>query len=311
MKIAVIGTGGVGGYFGGRLAMAGHEVTFVARGAHLEAILKNGLNVNSVNGDFKVFPAKATNDITSIGLVDLVIVATKAWQVKDSAIQIKKIVGPETIVLPLQNGVLASDELKEVLPAHNVISGLCRIISKIESPGVIGHVAVEPTISFGECDNSKNPRLQKLNEAFKNAGFKSKIADDIQVETWKKFIFICTSAWLAITKSTYGEIAECPETRAVMFELISEVANLARAKGVNIEADFADKTMAICDALPYDSTSSLTRDVWEGKPTELEYQNGTVVRLANEFGLNVPVNRFIYNSLLLMEKRARKQLKSN
>lgn len=305
MKIAIIGTGGVGGYFGGRLAMAGNDVTFIALGAHLEAILKNGLTVKSINGDFKVYPAKATSDIGSIGKVDLVIVATKAWQVKETAVQIKEIIGSETIVLPLQNGVLASDELKEVLPATNVIAGLCRIISKIEAPGVINHLAVEPTIVFGECDNSPSVRLKKLDSAFTEAGIKSKIASDIQSELWKKYISICVSGWLGVTRSTYGEIRECEETRKIMFDLFTEVADLARARGVNIEPEFVDKTMSFIDTFPYDSTSSLTRDVWEGKPSELEYQNGAVVRLAQEVGLDVPVNSFIYHSLLLMEKRAR------
>ncbi len=305
MKIAVLGTGGVGGYFGGRLAMAGNDVTFIARGAHLDAILKNGLTVKSINGDFRVYPANATNDIASMGVVDLVIVATKAWQVREAAIQIKPIVGSKTIVLPLQNGVLASDELKEVFPTGNVIAGLCRIISKIEAPGVISHLAVEPTIVFGECNNSISPRLQLLDDTFKKAFIKSKIADDIQSELWKKYISICVSAWLGVTRSTYGEVRECKETRDIMFSLFNEVADLARTRGVNIEVGFVEKTMSFIDTFPYDSTSSLTRDVWEGKPSELEYQNGTVVRLAEEAGLEVPVNRFIYHSLLLMEKRAR------
>lgn len=309
MKIAVIGTGGVGGYFGGRLAMAGNDVTFVARGAHLEAILKNGLTVKSINGDFKVCPAKATSDIGSIGTVDLIMVATKAWQVKETAVQIKEIVGYETIVLPLQNGVLASDELKEVLPATNIIAGLCRIISKIEAPGFINHLAVEPIIVFGECDNSSSTRLKKLETVFMEAGIKSKIAGDIQSELWKKYISICVSGWLGVTRSTYGEIRECEETRKIMFDLFTEVADLARARGVNIEPEFVDKTMSFIDTFPHESTSSLTRDVWEGKPSELEYQNGAVVRLAQEVGLDVSVNRFIYHSLLLMERRARMKIK--
>ncbi len=305
MKIAIIGTGGVGGYFGGRLAISGNDVTFVARGTNLEAILKNGLNVKSINGDFEVKGAKATSDIKSIGPSDLVIIATKAWQVKDSAFEIKNIVNNNTIVLPLQNGVLTSDELKEVLPANNVIAGLCRIISKLESPGVINHFAVDPTIVFGECDNSQNPRLTYLNEVFVKAGFKSKIAEDIQSEIWKKYISICVSAWLGVTRSTYGEVRECAETREIMYRLFKEVTEVGRAKGVNIEDGFVEKTMAFIDSFPYDSTSSLTRDVWEGLPSELEYQNGTVVKLAKELGVNVPVNQFIYSSLILMERRAR------
>lgn len=306
MKIAIIGTGGVGGYFGGRLAMAGNDVTFVARGAHLEAIRESGLTVKSIHGDFLVKPAQATSDIASIGKADLVIVATKAWQVKEVVGDILKITGPETIVLPLQNGVLASDELKEVMPAQNVIAGLCRIISKMDAPGVINHFAVDPTIVFGECDNSRTERMKQLDALFKAAGIKSKHADDIQSEIWKKFTSICVSGLLGVTRSTYGEVRECPETREMMFRLFHEVTDLARTLGVKMETDIVEKTMAFIDTFPYDSTSSLTRDVWEGKPSELEYQNGTVVHLAEKAGIEVPVNRFIYHSLLLMEKRARR-----
>ena len=306
MKIAIIGTGGVGGYFGGRLAMAGNDVTFVARGAHLAAIRENGLTVKSIHGDFLVKPAQATSDIASIGKADLVIVATKAWQVKEVAGDIFKITGPQTMVLPLQNGVLASNELKEVLPAQNVISGLCRIISKIDVPGVINHFAVDPTIVFGECDNTRTERMNQLDALFKLARIKSKHAEDVQSELWKKFTSICVSGLLGITRSTYGEVRECPETREMMFRLFNEIVDLARVRGVNIETDFVQKTMSFIDTFPYDSTSSLTRDVWEGKPSELEYQNGTVVHLAEKAGIEVPVNRFIYHALLLMEKRARR-----
>lgn len=305
MKITVVGTGGVGAYFGGRLANSGNDVTFIARGEHLDAINKNGLLVKSINGDFKVNGAKATDKLEKTQRADLIILAVKAWQVKEIAEQIKPILGENTLVLPLQNGVLSSEELREVLPHKNVLAGLCRIISKIEAPGIINHLAVEPSIAFGEYDNHKSERLLLVQEAFKKAGFKSFIADDIQAERWKKFIYICSSAWLAVTRSTNGQVCEQPETKQILFELFVEVATLARKLGVNIPAGFEEKTMTLTEGFPYDSTSSLTRDIWEEKPSELEYQNGAVVRLANEIGLEVPINRFIYHSLLLMEKRAR------
>lgn len=305
MKITVVGTGGVGAYFGGRLANSGNDVTFIARGEHLDAINKNGLLVKSINGDFKVNGAKATDKLEETQRADLIILAVKAWQVKEIAEQIKPILGENTLVLPLQNGVLSSEELREVLPHKNVLAGLCRIISKIEAPGIINHLAVEPSIAFGEYDNHKSERLLPVQEAFKKAGFKSFIADDIQAERWKKFIYICSSAWLAVTRSTNGQVCEQPETKQILFELFVEVATLARKLGVNIPAGFEEKTMALTEGFPYDSTSSLTRDIWEEKPSELEYQNGAVVRLANEIGLEVPINRFIYHSLLLMDKRAR------
>ncbi|TCO08706.1 ketopantoate reductase family protein [Natronoflexus pectinivorans] len=305
MKVTIIGTGGVGAYFGGRMAKAGHDVTFVARGEHLKTMLEKGLQVKSINGDFLVSPVKATSEIAKTGVADLVIVAVKAWQLKEVAMQLKNVVGENTLVLPLQNGVLASEELKEVLPHKNVLAGLCRIISKIENSGIINHLAVEPTIVFGEADNSKTDRVLELNSIFEASGFKSMVAKDIQSELWKKFISICVSALLAVTRSTYGEVREQPETREMMYRLFKEVADVAAAMNVYIKEDFVDKTMGFIDTFPYDSTSSLTRDIWEGKPSELEYQNGTVVRLAERAGVDVPVNRFIYHSLILMEKRAR------
>jgi 2-dehydropantoate 2-reductase len=307
MKVLIVGTGGVGGYFGGRLAKAGHDVTFIARGAHKEALEKNGLLVRSIIGDFSVKPVEVTDKISKAETPNLVIIAVKAWQVKDIAQQLRPVIDEDTMVLPLQNGVLASDELKEVLPAKNVLSGLCRIISKIDAPGKISHLAVDPTIVFSECDNRKTNRVQKLEKTFNESGFKGRVAEDIQASLWQKFLAICVSGWLGVTRSTYGEVREQKETRQVMRNLFEEIEQLARAKGINIEPGFVDKTMAFIDTFPHDSTSSLTRDVWEGKPSELEYQNGTVVRLADEVGVDVPVNKFVYYSLLLMEKRAREE----
>jgi 2-dehydropantoate 2-reductase len=305
MRITIIGTGGVGGYFGARMAKAGNEVTFIARGKHLEAMKSNGLQVKSINGDFHLAQVNATSDIEKSGRADLVVLAVKAWQLREVGPLLKAIAHEDTLVLPLQNGVLASDELKAFVPVENVLSGLCRIISFIEAPGVISHVAVEPTIVFGLPDNSQRERLLELQALFTSSGIKSKLAEDIESELWKKFIIICASGLLAVTRSTYGEVRECEETREMMHLLHTEVANVGRALGVNIEADFVSKIMDLVDSYPYNSTASLTRDVWEGKPSELEYQNGTVVRLAEKAGVDVPVNRFIYHALLLMEKKAR------
>lgn len=307
MKIAIIGTGGVGGYFGGKLAKAGYDVTFLARGEHLKAIQQNGLTVKSIKGDFKVDSVKATDRIDTIGLVDLLILGVKAWQVKDISYVLKTIIHKDTVVLPLQNGVLTVDELKESIKKENIIGGLCRIISKIDSPGVINHFGIEPTIVFGELDNSKTERLYKIKTVFDSAEIKAVISDDIIADLWKKFIAICVSGLLAVTKTTYGELRELKETRQLMIELLSEIYNLSQKIGVKIESDFLDKTVSFIDSFPYDSTSSLARDVWEGKPSEIEYQNGTVVKLALKYGIDIPVNRFVYNCILPMEIKARKR----
>lgn len=305
MKIAIIGTGGVGGYFGGKLANAGFDVTFLARGEHFRMMKNEGLKVKSINGDFIINPVKITDQIQEIQKADLIIIGVKAWQVREIAVQLPELLRSDSVVLPLQNGVLAIEELMEQVPGNNIIGGLCRILSKIEKPGIINHFGVEPTVLFGELNNARTKRVQQIKEAFDKAGVKAIIAKDIHAEIWKKFIAICVSGLLAVTNSTYGQLRECKETRQLMIELLQEIYKLSRKEGIRIEQDFILKTVAFIDTFPYDSTSSLTRDVWEGKPSEIEYQNGTVIKLAVKYHLEVPVNRFVYSCILPQEIRAR------
>jgi 2-dehydropantoate 2-reductase len=307
MKISIIGAGGVGGYFGGKLANAGYDVTFLARGEHLKAMQSNGLLVKSIHGDFKINPVKTTDKISDLTKSDLIIFGVKAWQLKDMGRELADTIDKNTILLPLQNGVLAIDELKEHIHPNNIIGGLCRIISKIEAPGIINHFGVDPAIVFGEIDNAKTERIARIKNIFDQSGFKSKIADDIQSEIWKKFISICLSGLLAITRSTYGELREIKETRLLMTNLLHEIFLLSKKIGIHIEKDFVEKTISAIDTFPYNSTASLARDVWEGKPSEIEYQNGTVVKLGEKYGVDTPINQFIYNCILPMEIRARKK----
>ena len=307
MRIAIIGSGGVGGYFGGKLANAGNDVTFLARGEQLKALRENGLMVKSILGDFEVKPVKTAGSITEIGFCDLIILGTKAWQLKEIVKDLKTIVKEDTVILPLQNGVSAVEELETEIDRKNIIAGLCRIISKIESPGIISHIGITPKIVFGELDNSITKRIQAIKELFDKAGFESVIAEDIMAELWKKFIAICASGLLAVTKTTHGELRELKETREMMTLLLSEIYSLSKKIGINIESDYVEKAISFIDTFPYDSTSSLTRDVWEGKPSEIEYQNGTVVRLAEKYNVEVPVNKFVYSCILPMEIKARKK----
>jgi 2-dehydropantoate 2-reductase len=306
MKIAIIGTGGVGGYFGGKLARAGFDVTFLARGEHLKAIQQNGLTIKSINGDFTIEGAKATDRINKIGLSDLVILGIKAWQVKYISRELKPLISRETIVLPLQNGVLAAEELNEELNSRNIMRGLCRIFSKIESPGVIDHFGMEPSIIFGDQDCPKTKKCEMLKAVFDKAGISSHISNDITADLWKKFISICAGGLLAVTRTTYGELRELKETRQLLIELLMEIYALSQQLWIRIEPDFVSKTISAIDSFPYESTSSLARDVSEGKPSEIEYQNGTVVRLGEKYGVATPVNRFVYYSILPMEMKARK-----
>lgn len=308
MKIGIIGTGGVGGYFGGKLAQAGHEVIFIARGAHLKAIQQDGLQIKSFKGDFIVHPAHATDRLEALRGADFILFGVKAWQINEIAAQLKDIIDDKSCLLPLQNGVMSAEELQAVLPENHVFGGLCRIISKIESPGVIVHVAVNPTITFGELTNEQTDTALLLKKTLDEAGIDTYLAKDIQAERWKKFISICVSGLLAITKTNYGEMRTIPETRQLMIQLVTEVYNVSQGAHINLPADFVEKTIAITDSLPYTSNSSMARDIWEGKPSELEYQNGTVVRLGKKYGIATPVNQFIYSCLLPMEIKARNML---
>lgn len=305
MKIAVVGAGGVGGYFGGKIAASGFDVTFVARGEHLKAMREKGLKVYSILGDFDVPRARATDDPGSIGKVDLVILGVKAWQVQEAAPRMKALVGDQTTILPLQNGIMAAEELGGVFPAKNVVGGLCRIISRIESPGVIRHSGLEPFIAFGELDRRKTERTAAMKEVFVAAGIAACVAEDIHAELWGKLMAICVSGLLAVTRSPYGRVREIPETRALMCELLGEIQAVASKAGQVLDPDIVEKTIALIDSYPHDSNSSLTRDVMEGRPSEIEYQNGTVVRWGRRYGVDVPVNRFIYHCILPMESEAR------
>jgi 2-dehydropantoate 2-reductase len=305
MNISVIGAGGVGGYFGGRLALAGNEVTFIARGAHLNALQQTGLSVKSILGDFTIKPVAASNDYASVTNAELILVCTKAWQVKDVAKAIAPFINDETMVLPLQNGVLAAEELGQFIPQRNIVGGLCRIFSMIESPGIINHIGIDPTIIFGELNNQQTERTELLKKLFSEAKTTTILSKNIQSDLWKKFLMICSSALLAITKTNYGELRSLPETRMLLHELYLEIYEVAIASGIMLPEDIVEKTMKAVDTFPADSTSSLTRDVWEGSPSEIEYQNGTVVRIAQKYGIPVPVNRFVYYSVLPMEVKAR------
>ena len=305
MKVAIIGSGGVGGFFGAKLAKAGNDVTFLARGTHLDALNKNGLIVKSVDGDFKVDKIKATDKISNIQMVDLIILGVKAWQVNVIAKDLYHIIKDDTVILPLQNGVLATEELKEYLDEKHIIGGLTRIISKLESPGIINHLGIKPTIVFGEQDHSVSKRVLEIKTLFDQTGINNNISENIEVDLWKKFLFICSGGLLAITKSTYGELREVEDTRQMFLELFTEVQQLATRIGIDLPSEIPQKSVDFIDSLPYDSVASMARDIWAGKPSEIEYQNGTVVKLAKQYGLNVPINRFVYQCILPMEKIAR------
>ena len=309
MKIGIIGAGGVGGYFGGKIANAGHDTTFFCRGEQLKALQTNGLIVKSLEGDFKIDKINATDKLGNLANIDLILICVKAFQITEIREELNNILHHESIILPLQNGVLAATELSEIIDIKHIIGGLCRIISKIESPGVINHLGISPSIVFGEFDKQKTERLKRIQEIFNAAGIESNISEDIEAELWKKFIAICVSGLLAVSRTTYGELRELPETREMMIGLLKEVFILSQKIGIKIEYDFVEKTVSLIDSYPYNSTSSLTRDVWEGKLSEIDYQNGSVVKLGEKYGVDTPINKFIYNCILSGELKIRNNYK--
>ena len=307
MQVAVYGTGAVGGYFGGRLAQAGVHVTFIARGAHLQAIREKGLQVDSLQGNFTVHPARAVSDPKRVGKVDFVILGVKAWQVREAALALKPLIGPETVVLPLQNGVDAARQLSDILGPDHVWGGLCRIMSMIDAPGRIHHVGGAPYLAFGDLQRRSDHRLERLSQLFSRAvGVQVEVIEDIPAAIWKKFLLIAPwSGMGAITRVPIGIIRDLPETRAMLEDAMHEIFQLAVAQGIDLGPDAVAHMMAFVDRLPAEGTASMQRDIMEGRPSELNEQNGTVRLLGKKLGVATPVNSFIYRSLLPMELQAR------
>ena len=309
MRIAVFGAGGVGGYFGGRLAQAGEDVVFIARGDHLKAMLKHGLRVDSVKGDFVVNPVQATDDPAQVGIVDVVLVGVKAWQVPEAAETIGPMIGSDTAVLPLQNGLEAPAQLAAVLGERHVLCGLCGLMTFIAGPGHIRHAGAEPFVRLGEMDNRYSQRVETLRETFVRAGVTAETPPDIQVALSMKFLFMTSFSGVgSVTRAPLGVWRSLPETRQMAKEALQEIKTVAEAQDVSLPEDAMHMIMGMFDSLSPAMTTSMQRDVMEGRPSELDALIGMVVRFGKETDVATPLNGFIYNSLLSMELRARGQL---
>ena len=309
MRIAVVGAGGVGGYFGGRLAQGGSQVVFIARGEHLDAMQTQGLRVESIKGNFTVSPVEAVDDPVKAGPVDAVLVCVKTWQVPEAAQAIRPMLGAETFVVPLENGVDAPGELAAVLGRERVLGGLCQISSSIVSPGVIRHVGIEPYVAIGELDRRPSERAERLRQAFEQSGVRVEIPDDIQAAMWLKFLFIAVLGGVGgVTGVPVGVSRSLPETRQMLVDGLEEIYRLAKAREVDLPEEAVDKTLAFIDSLPPGTMASMQRDILDGRPSELESQNGAIVRMGKESGVETPLHAFLYSSLLPKELRARGQL---
>jgi len=298
MKIAMMGTGGVGGYYGGLLARTGQDVTFIARGAHLQAIREKGLQVKSVHGDFAVMPATATDNPAGVGAVDLIIVATKTYHTDEAAQAIRPMVGPDTVVVSLQNGVDAADRIGAVVGMEHLIGGATWLSAAIEAPGVIGQYSQFRRIALGEFNGQTTPRLKSVFDTLNATGATVEVSDNILKVLWTKFVFIASvSALGSLTRAPYGGYIHIPESRAVLTEALGEVAAVAAARGIALDADVVDKTLAFIDGSAPGIKPSMQRDVEAGRVSELESMLGGVVRLGAELGAPTPVMRLAYAML--------------
>jgi len=309
MRIAIFGAGSVGGYFGGRLSEAGEDVVFIARGEHLNTMLNQGLRVDSINGDFVVQPVQATDDPSKIGKVDMVLVGVKAWQVSEAAEAMRPLIGPETFVLPLQNGLEAPAQLSEILGDQHVLGGLCGLFSYVMGPGHIVHSGYDPFVKFGELDNHRSQRIELLLDTFKRAEINAEIPPDIQVAMWMKFMFVTVLSGIgAVTRAPVGIWRSLPETRLMAELSLQEIIAVATARAISLPEEALQTIMTMYDGFDPQQTASLQRDVMEGRPSELEAQIGAVVRFGQKADMATPQHTFIYRSLLPMELRARGKL---
>jgi 2-dehydropantoate 2-reductase len=310
MRIAVIGVGAVGGYFGGRLAQAGHDVVFVARGETLDALRTQGLRVKSIAGDFTIAHPGAAPGPDSIGPVDVVLVAVKAPQVSQVAGTLAPLIGSETAVIPLQNGLDAPRLLAEAVGPGPVLGGLCKIFASKTAPASVEHIGLEPTIEFGEMSKQKTERVARIREAFQAAaGMTTITPDDIEAALWQKLLYVePLGAVGAVARQPAGVLRAVPETRRMLLAAMEEVVAIARKRALPLDPGLPGQAILRVDALPAGATASMHRDIAAGLPSEFEFQVGAVVRYAREAGVPVPVHSAIYAALKPSELQARGEL---
>jgi len=301
MKIVMMGSGGVGGFFGGRLAKAGYDVTFIARGKHLAAMRENGLTIESkAQGDIHIPKVNATDDPAKVGVADLVILSVKLWDTEDAARAILPMIGPDTGVLSLQNGVIKDDILKSVLDEKHVMGGVGYVATHISRPGVIDQVGTMQRIIVGEYDGRESQRVKFLHKALLDAGVTAELSADVRRSIWEKYVFLVGLSGTTTTmRTTLGPIRSNPQTRAFLLDVMREVVAVGRALGVALAEDFAEQRLKFADGLPVDMTSSMHHDLERGNRLEVEWLSGGVVKLGQKAGVPTPCNRAIWDVLAL------------
>ena len=300
MRIVIMGAGGLGGYFGARLAAAGSEVAFVARGAHLAAIRAGGLRVESVLGNLHLHDVVATDDPATLAPADVVIIGVKLWDTEAAAEAVKPLVRPGTMVVSFQNGVGKDEALGRILGREAVVGGVGAIGVVIDRPGVIRHTGTMAKLTFGELDNRRTPRVEAFLDACRAAGIDAEIAPDINLAIWQKFVLLVPmAACTASMRSTIGPIRANPQARAFLADVMREVAAVGRALGIGFDQDIVEERMAFIETLPAAMTASMQGDLVRGNRLELPWFSGAVVELGKRTGVPTPLNRAVADILAL------------
>ena len=297
MRIAAMGAGGVGGYFGARLQQAGHEVVYFARGKHLAALKEKGLTLRSPLGAAQL-PVQVFADPRETQPVDVVMFAVKLWDTESAAEQLRPIVGRQTIVIPFQNGVESVERLKKVFGEEKVLGGSAYIATRIAAPGVIEHIGQMAGLEFGPLRPSQSAAAAAFHAACQAAGINAKLADDIERVIWQKFIFlVAVSGCTASARVPLGVVRADPDLRWMFEQAMRETYRLARARGVDVPDDYVGGRMAFLDTLPAEMRASMAHDLEAGNRLEAPWLCGAVAKMSAEAGLDAPVNRAIYAAL--------------
>jgi 2-dehydropantoate 2-reductase len=298
MRIAVIGAGGVGGGFGAALAQAGADVTFLARGAHLAAMKSEGLQVTGPRGDIHIRPTRATDDPAEIGEVDVVLFCVKLWDVESAGERIKPLIGTDTAVIPLQNGVDAAERLIPILGRGAVMGGVAQISASIVAPGVIAQVGTFMRMIFGELDGRRSPRAEAFLALCQKSGFDASLSEQILTDLWMKFILLASNAGLmALARQPIGPLRDDPELRPIFLAAWQEVIDVGRAKGIALPADAREKILDLTAHLPPAMKASMALDLDRGNRLEVPWLSGKVADLGRQFGVPTPTHSMIYAML--------------
>jgi 2-dehydropantoate 2-reductase len=298
MRIAILGAGGIGSYYGGLLARSGQDVTFIARGAHLAALQEQGLRVESVHGDFHLHPVRATAHPADVGPVDLVLVTVKSYDLEAAAEAARPLVGPDTAVLPLLNGLDAAQRLAAVLGEGPPLAGLTHISSSLAAPGLVRQISGVRRITFGERDGAITPRARRIREALASSGAEVVLTDQIDVALWDKFLFIASiSGVCCLARQPMGVVLGTPETRQLYRQALLEVQAVALARRVPLPPDIVERTLTFSQGFAPETRPSMLVDLEAGRRIELEAMNGAVVRYGQSTGVPTPVHNVVYLAL--------------